>query len=1225
MGKTLPNQNDMEDFKDCIAKCNLHHPHSQGSTFTWSGGRRNGMVFRRLDRVLINEAMMQYFDDIFVKHLSKATSDHKPLLLSCSKENNRSPKPFRFIDAWTNHPSFIKVVSDYWSSSHQYGGMAGLSNKLRGLKAVLKEWNKSTFGNIFTNLKEAEDQAILAQEAYDQDLSPIHREADNKARAHLIQATNIELLFWKQKANLKWITEGDCNSKFFHAYVKGRRAKAKIRSICDQDGKEDRDLENISKKAVEHFSNAFIKTQSIHMEPLMEYLEEVISYEDNQRICKLPFEEEIKAAVWSLDPGSAPGPDGFNGKFFRSCWNIIKVDVISATQEFFTGIPIPKAYGSTFITLIPKNEKPKVFGDYRPISLSTFMSKINTRILADRIQALLPKIISPEQTGFQKGMGVEEQILLVEEMVHKIDTKVRGGNIIVKIDMAKAFDNLEWQYLQGVLNKLGFSTHAQNLLMANLKSTFLSILINGSPKGYFQMKRGVKQGDPLSPLLFIIAGEGLSRALNLSMKSSYITNYNTGRDMMISHLAFADDIIIFYNGECRNIYKLKHILNMYMEASGQQINYEKSKFYCGNKLGRSAISKIEGFLGMKHDKLPFKYLGAPICKGKLKKTDCGELLKHFNKYIDSCGYYGPPSYYQSPNRPPYHPPYHPHQNPYDDDYQVDNRPDYYPYHEEPPYDTPSRNFGYSPYQDSDEDNYYEPHGDNDDYDQYGPMHDKQSDPLVEEIIRLEQKIFYFDEVLFAEGFWYEPPYSRDYTLFAEEQIEANKVAIRERAKLLESVRKEKEFEWRLCEGSDMMQKMLDDFQRERLEAEAKADKLVNDLCKAVELKRSLQYQDQMREINKPESITTLAKATVVEPTEGPDSEPPMLIQEKKEEEVLPLAINDHLLNCVQDTSPEEPVLEEVEPITCPQDSIESEQESTDEEVRCTDELISSIETCTTNDSSEASDHTFFDSLLDGYDYVCPKDGWNLKSWDELLMSDDEDSSLGEGTIIIIEPQMDSQPIEDKEEINFTIKANDVDLLRRLPPPPTYTKSPPFILLPPSHRDKSRILDLDRAKTQTGWHQKRVKRVKLYDSRIGKSRKKWMDVAWMIPHGNHHTLRNLEELPLHSEEARKKFLTWGNTKMLQPPMVLDPAYLDELGHWQDIDEFLYNPKWRILLFLQAPASLEVTIEFLCSLRFLNNGEEVKSAAEVTSTTKVTFTLMGRLLSLTVENSTPCIDS
>ncbi|VFQ90484.1 unnamed protein product [Cuscuta campestris] len=450
------------------------------------------------------------------------------------------------------------------------------------------------------------------------------------------------------------------------------------------------------------------------------------------------------------------------------------------------------------------------------------------------------------------------------------------------------------------------------------------------------------------------------------------------------------------------------------------------------------------------------------------------------------------------------------------------------------------------------------------------MYDNQPDPLVEEIIRLEQKIFYFDEVLFAEGSWYKPPYSRDYTLFAEEQIEANKVAIRRRAKLLESVRKEKEFERRLCEGSYMMQKMLDDFQRERLEAEAKADKLVNDLCKAVELKRCLQSQDQLEEVDaqkealepktnletfnhqvpilenspkptllqKPESITTLARAIgvmlpeyppsqvstsivihEVKPTEGPNSKPPMLIQEKEEE-------------------------------------------------------------------------------------VLPMDGWNLKSWDELLVSDDEDSSMGESTVVIIKPQTASQPVEDKEEINFAIKANNVDLLMRFPPPPTHTRSPPYILLPPSHRDESRILDLDLAKIQIRWYQKRVRKAKLYDSRIGKSRKKKrptckaskMDVAWMILHGNRRTLQNMEELPLHLEQEKKKFLTWGNTKMLQPPMVLDPTYLDELGYWQDIDDLLYDPKWRILLFLHAPASLEATIEFLCSLCFLNNEEEAKSAAE-----------------------------
>ncbi|VFQ86913.1 unnamed protein product [Cuscuta campestris] len=456
------------------------------------------------------------------------------------------------------------------------------------------------------------------------------------------------------------------------------------------------------------------------------------------------------------------------------------------------------------------------------------------------------------------------------------------------------------------------------------------------------------------------------------------------------------------------------------------------------------------------------------------------------------------------------------------------------------------------------------------------MCDDQPDPLVEEILRLEQKIFYFDELLFAEGSWYEPPYSRDYTLFAEEQIEANKVAIRERAKLLESVRKEKEFERRLCEGSELMQKMLDDFQRERLEAEDKADKIVNDLRKAIELKRSLQPQDpHLEEVNaqkealepntnpepsnhqvpvledspsstlsqKPESITTLAGATVVmlpeyppsqvstgtvvhevEPTEGPDSEPPTLIQEK-EEEVLPTAINDHLLNCVEDTPPEEPVLEEVEPTTYPQDPNvqESKEESIDKEIPSTEEPITSVDN---HASSEDLDQTFFDSLLDGCDYVCPNDGWSQKSWDELLVSDTEDSSMGESTVVIIKPKMDGQPAEDKEEINFAIKANDVDLLWRFSPPPTYTASPPYTLLPPSRRDESRILDLDRAKVPTGWHQKRVKRAKLYDSRIGKSRKKWgIPYRW-------------------SEE---EVSPGENTRFLQPSRLLDPRVLVEVGY------------------------------------------------------------------------------
>ncbi|VFQ83180.1 unnamed protein product [Cuscuta campestris] len=465
--------------------------------------RSNGKVLRRLDRVLVNNLTMDDFEDIYAKHLSKATSDHNPILLSCIKTDKGGPKPFRFINAWGNHHSLQHMITKVWNTGFHHGGMLGLSNKLKSLKVQLKEWNISCFGNIFLNLKKAEEAAVQAQQAYEQDPSEKNREEDNKARAKLILA-------------------------------------------CD-----------------------------------------------NEK------------------------------------------DVISATQEFFLGIPIPKSYGATFISLIPKKDIPKDLGDYRPISLSTFMSKISTRNLADRLQRILPKIISPEQAGFQRGKGIEEQILLVEEFVHKMDYQTRGGNTILKLDMAKGFDYLEWEYLQGILHNFGFTDQAQHLLMANLKATHFSVMINGSPKGFFKMARGVKQGDPLSPLLFIIAGEGLSRMIKHLMHTNYLQRFNTGRDLLISHLAYADDIIIFCNGSLGNMTRIKEVLQIFMAASGQEINLNKSRFYCGKGVKHDSIPKIEDRLGMKHGALPFKYLGAPICKGKLKRRDCGMVTEHFRKYIES--------------------------------------------------------------------------------------------------------------------------------------------------------------------------------------------------------------------------------------------------------------------------------------------------------------------------------------------------------------------------------------------------------------------------------------------------------------------------------------------------------------------------------------------------------------------------------------------------------------
>ncbi|VFQ69892.1 unnamed protein product [Cuscuta campestris] len=491
------------------------------------------------------------------------------------------------------------------------------------------------FGNIFEQARKAEEYASLTQEAYDLDPTDSKRETAQLANAKLILAVKKEVEYWKQKANIKWLEKGDTNSKVFQAYVRGKQKKLSINHIISKEGKGIHNKEELKEEAINFFKAQFSADHCPNLEPILQHIPTLITAEDDASITALPNLEEVKHTIWEMDANSTSGPDGFNGTFFKCCWDIIQQDVLKASQDFFLGMPIPKGYGSTFLTLIPKKSQPKTFDDFRPISLSTFMSKINTKLLANRLKNLLPKIIAEEQAAFQKGKGIEDHILMAKEAIHHLDRKVFGGNLIVKIDMAKAFDRMDLSYLESILKGFGFSCLSIKLLMANLKSTFISILLNGEPTGFFQMTRGVKQGDPLSPLLFIIGGEGFSRLLNHHLETTFIKRYNMGSFKWVGHLIYADDLIIFTKGDTRNLLRLKGVLLDYLGASGQQINYNKSHFYCSKNTSKEQISHIEKILGMTNGSFPFTYLGRTICKGVLRKEHCFSLLEHFDNHISS--------------------------------------------------------------------------------------------------------------------------------------------------------------------------------------------------------------------------------------------------------------------------------------------------------------------------------------------------------------------------------------------------------------------------------------------------------------------------------------------------------------------------------------------------------------------------------------------------------------
>ncbi|VFQ70955.1 unnamed protein product, partial [Cuscuta campestris] len=422
-GRIPPSSKGIEDFSQALQICELSNITPSGGLYTWNGRRTQGMVWRRLDRIVVNPRVLEAYEEVTLTHLSKSGSDHKPIFLKCSNPKFDGPKNFRFINAWLTHKEFLPMIKKYWHNSSNVSGMMGFGDIFLNVKPIIREWNKEIFGDIFLNVKKAEQVAAEKQVRYEEDPMEELRCESNLAAAKLLQACNVERIFWEQKANISWLKEGDSNTKFFHSYVKGRRAKLKISTIKDDMGINHDNEDQIGNLAVEHFTNLFADHAISNPESITTYIPTTITEQDNNFMRRLPEVEEVKEAIWSLNPDAAAGPDGFKGRFFKECWNIIKVDLLRACQEFFLGIKIPASYGSTLITLVPKGDNPVKWKDYRPISLSTFMSKINTRILANRLGTLLHKVIGPEQAGFQKGKSIDDQILLAQEMAHQLERK----------------------------------------------------------------------------------------------------------------------------------------------------------------------------------------------------------------------------------------------------------------------------------------------------------------------------------------------------------------------------------------------------------------------------------------------------------------------------------------------------------------------------------------------------------------------------------------------------------------------------------------------------------------------------------------------------------------------------------------------------------------------------------------------------------------------------------
>lgn len=276
---------------------------------------------------------------------------------------------------------------------------------------------------------------------------------------------------------------------------------------------------------------------------------------------------------------------------------------------------IIKEVNNTFLALIPKKENPKSFNDFRPIALCNTLYKLLTKTLAARLQNLLPLIISEEQTGFVMDRSIYDGVIIAQEAIHSVQLN-KSSSMLIKLDISKAYDKVDWCFLCKCLEAFGFSKTWINLIFECICTPRFSILVSGSLEGFFSSSRGLRQGDPMSPFLFIIMVEALGRSISMAKEKGKIQGIPITSGLPpFTHQQFIDDTMLFGQGDTGEARAFKDILNSYMMASGQEVNIAKSAVFLFNidpLLGKEICNVLEISKGS----LPCKYLGIPLDRGK---------------------------------------------------------------------------------------------------------------------------------------------------------------------------------------------------------------------------------------------------------------------------------------------------------------------------------------------------------------------------------------------------------------------------------------------------------------------------------------------------------------------------------------------------------------------------------------------------------------------------------
>ncbi|WVZ91735.1 hypothetical protein U9M48_037868 [Paspalum notatum var. saurae] len=601
------NRRVMNWFRRFLDDLELSELHLNGRLFTWSNEREHPTL-ERIDRVFVTVDWLSLFPDHWLRALSSDCSDHAPLLLqTCCVQ--WAKRRFRFESIWPKFNGFLEAVAEGWDIQISNADPCRvLDCKLRNVAKALKSWSSKFVGNIRLQLALARE--IILQFDIAQESRPLCAEdllLRKQLKVKCLGLASLARTVARQRSRLIFLEAGDANTKFFQLQACHRSRRNFIQEI-QVDGMqvvlEEAKAEAFYNYFFNVFGQIFPRTHSLRFDLLGLRVANL----DGLDACF--SEEEVWAVVRELPDDKAPGPDGFTGLFYKMAWSVIKNDVMNVSNALWS-LDLRSLYllNDAYIVLLKKKDDAAELKDFRPISLIHSLSKLITKLLAVRLAPKLDSLISPNQSAFIKARCIHDNFQTVQ-LTCKLLHKKKLPSVLLKIDLARAFDSVAWPFLLEVLEFLGFSRRWRDWIAGILSTSSTKILVNGRPGKRIFHVRGLRQGDPLSPMLFVIVMEMLSGLISFADRAGFLTNLQLPTFRSRAFL-YADDLVIFVAPKQGDLSLLKSMLDIFAGASGLCTNLSKcsaTPIACTP----ADTNLVLAILGCRLSTFPCTYLGVPL-------------------------------------------------------------------------------------------------------------------------------------------------------------------------------------------------------------------------------------------------------------------------------------------------------------------------------------------------------------------------------------------------------------------------------------------------------------------------------------------------------------------------------------------------------------------------------------------------------------------------------------